>query len=226
MFTGLVEDVGTVVALTRQGGGFRVVVGTGFEEAGVDAGDSVAVDGICLTATRALQGGRFVATVGRETVARTTLERWRPGRRVNLERALRLSDRLGGHLVQGHVDGPGTVVELERQAESRVLWLDIPSDLLRYVAPKGSIAVDGVSLTVNEVHGPRIRVNVVPHSWSHTRFPDLRVGEAVNIEVDLLARYLERLLTGGAASSTAAGATGGDADPDSLLQKLRTHGFA
>lgn len=194
MFTGLVEDVGTIRAVGRRGNGLELTIRTAIPLHEVAEGDSIAVDGACLTAER-FEADAFVAVAGRETLERTTLARARAGRRVHLERALRLGDRLGGHLVQGHVDGLARVQRVQDAAESWLLWLDLPQELVRYVAAKGSLTVDGVSLTVNEVDGSVARLNVVPHTREVTRLGDLTAGDAVNIEVDILAKYVERLLS-------------------------------
>ncbi len=215
MFTGLVEDVGTVLAVHPQGGGRRIELRTALDTQGIQVGDSVAADGVCLTATAFPGPGRYEVVAGGETVQRSTLGSWRPGRRVHLERALRLGDRLGGHIVQGHVDGIGRVERAERSRESRVIWIGLPSELLRYLAPKGSVAVDGVSLTVNELRGAAFRVDIIPHTAQSTRLGQLAAGQAVNIEVDVLARYVERLLGGGD--------PGGEGGLD--LERLRQNGF-
>lgn len=196
MFTGLIEDVGELVALLPQGRGKALRISTSLPLHEVKIGDSIAVDGACLTVER-VQGPHFSAMAGRETLARTSLQDARPGRRLHLERALRLGDRLGGHLVQGHVDGVGRWISRRDAEESVVLWVELPEELCRYVAPKGSICLDGVSLTVNEVEACRARVNVVPHTARVTRLGMVRSGERVNIEVDVLAKYVERLLRSG-----------------------------
>lgn len=215
MFTGLIEGLGTLQALHPQGGGYRLRVSHDLGS-GVHSGDSVAVNGICLTAEplEAAAHPAFEAVAGRETVERTTLGRWSVGQRVHLERALALGDRLGGHIVQGHVDGVGQVREIRLLEETAVLWVQVPTEIGRYLVEKGSVALDGVSLTVNEVRGTAIRVNIIPHTWSATGFPALRVGSGVNVEVDVLARYVERLLAREPSS-------GGD-----LMRRLQENGFA
>ncbi len=193
MFTGLVEDVGTVVSVSPRGNGRVITVRTAIALAEVGVGASIAVDGVCLTA-EGFAGDTFTVTAGKETLAVTTVGRFQKGRRVNLERALRLGDRLGGHLVQGHVDGVGTVKSLRREQESLVVWIEVPKDLRRYVAVKGSVTLDGVSLTVNELSEGGFRVNLIPHTVEVTTLGDRSPGDPVNLEVDLLARYVERLL--------------------------------
>ncbi len=193
MFTGLIEDVGEVVGTVPVGNGRRIRVRTGIELADVALGDSIAVNGACLTA-EALDSDVVEVVAGKETIQRTTVGELRPGSRVHLERALRLGDRLDGHMVQGHVDGMGKIVRSYGDRETHVLWVDLPDRLSRYVAEKGSICIDGVSLTVNEVSGTTFRVNVVPYTADATLLGARRPGERVNIEVDVLAKYVERLL--------------------------------
>ncbi len=193
MFTGLVEDVGTVTAVRPQGHGRVLTLQTALPLDQVALGASIAVDGVCLTA-EAFGPDSFTVTAGQETLAVTTIGGLQRGRRVNLEQALRVGDRLGGHLVQGHVDGVGQVKTVTPSRESLVVWVDVPPPLRRYVAVKGSITVDGVSLTVNELAGGAFRVNLIPHTVASTTLGDRRPGDPVNLEVDLLARYVERLL--------------------------------
>jgi riboflavin synthase len=193
VFTGLVEAVGTVGAVQRVPGGLSAAVRCALDE--LRTGDSVAVDGVCLTVESVLPDG-FSATLGPETLAVTALADLAPGRRVHLERAMRLSDRLGGHLVLGHVDGVGRVARLDRRPDGLGAWIDGPEALARYVAPKGCIALDGVSLTVNEVRGASFRVDLVPHTLAVTRLGAWEVGDRVHMEVDVVARYTERLIGG------------------------------
>lgn len=195
MFTGLVEDTGTITSITTRGTGREIGVRTALPLTDVRIGDSIAVDGACLTAER-IEDDRFYATCGRETLDKTTLGDARVGRQVHLERALRLGDRLGGHMVQGHVDGTAKVRSVKQASESVVIWVDGAPELLKYVASKGSVCVDGVSLTVNEVDARGFRVNIVPHTTTKTRLGALRAGNNVNIEVDVLAKYVERLVKG------------------------------
>ncbi|MFO0335273.1 MAG: riboflavin synthase [Pseudomonadota bacterium] len=195
MFTGIVQAMGMVVALTPRGGDVEIVVDTGdLGLADAVVGDSIAVAGACLTATR-LDGSRFAADVSNETLSKTTLGRLRPGSRVNLEKALRAGQALGGHYVTGHVDGVGRVVESREDGRSWRVVFEVPEPLARYVAPKGSITVEGVSLTVNEVEGARFGVNLIPHTREVTTLGELVEGSPVNLEVDIIARYVERLLT-------------------------------
>jgi len=194
MFTGIVQAQGSVVAVEPLGGDVRLRVDAGsLSLAGVAVGESIAVAGACLTVTE-LDTPVFAADVSRETLACTTLGRLGPGAAVNLERSLTPSSPLGGHIVTGHVDGIGTVVTRQRDARSVRLRFEVPSPISRYIAAKGSVCVDGVSLTVNEVEGRAFGVNVIPHTASVTTIGTLAEGDAVNVEVDLMARYAERLL--------------------------------
>jgi len=216
MFTGLVQAVGRIERIDPHGSDVRVHVGVGDPERIVAAvGDSIAVAGICLTAG-AISGGGFSADVSRETLSLTTAGDWRPGSAVNLEPALTLAQPLGGHLMSGHVDGVGRLLSMCVEGRSRRLRFEVPAQLARYIARKGSVAVDGVSLTVNEVKGAMFGVNIIPHTAETTTLGHLRGGERVNIEVDLIARYLERLLTRPEAS--------GDAD-EGLRALLERQGF-
>ena len=200
MFTGIIQGVGRVLRLEPRGGDVRLHVDTLALDLG-DArlGDSIAVSGVCLTAVE-LQAHGFSADVSTETLSLTTLGQLGAGDPVNLEQALRLADRLGGHLVSGHVDGVGKVVSISADARSQRWTLEVPAALARYIAAKGSVCIDGTSLTVNAVSGNRFGVNLIPHTVAHTTFEARGVGAAVNIEVDVIARYVERLLSRGETS--------------------------
>ena len=191
MFSGIVSAVGTVRAVKPARGGVRLVVDAGrLGLKDVAAGDSIAVDGVCLTVV-ARKARAFEADVSRATLACTT--GFAAGDRVNLEKAMRLSDRLGGHLVSGHVDGVGKVARTKTAGRNRLLAVAAPKGFAKYVARKGSIAVNGVSLTVNAVDGAKFEVNLIPHTLARTNLGRLRAGDRVNLEVDMLARYAERL---------------------------------
>ena len=194
MFTGIIEAVGVLDAATRHADGMRIRVKAGTLEFGdVGIGDSIAVNGVCLTVVTKTNR-EFEADLSAETLARTTFGQRRTGDRVNLERALTLAKPLGGHLVSGHVDGVAHVQASENEGQSRVVTFRVPQALSRYIAAKGSVCIDGVSLTVNVVEEDRFNVSLIPHTLEMTTLNTLVAGTAVNIEVDLLARYLERLL--------------------------------
>jgi len=196
MFTGIIQSVGRVATRTVRGGdAFVEIDATGLDMSDVAIGDSIAVAGVCLTAV-ALDGTRFAADVSAETLKLTTLGKLVAGSAVNLEKSLRLADRLGGHLVAGHVDGVGQVVSVHDDGASQRWTFAVPPALSRYIAVKGSIAIDGTSLTVNEVDGDTFGVTLIPHTLEATTFGDRRPGDAVNLEVDLVARYVERLYSG------------------------------
>jgi riboflavin synthase len=193
MFTGIIRDVGVVQALEPRGGDVRIVIE--FSELDVDdlrIGDSVCVQGCCLTATE-IAGITFSADVSRETLSLTTLAELGPGSLVNLEPSLKAGDALGGHLVSGHVDGVAVVTEISGDARSTRIRISVPEALARYIARKGSVAVDGVSLTVNDVEGAVFGVNIIPHTQTVTTIGQLAVGSRVNLEIDQVARYVERL---------------------------------
>lgn len=195
MFTGIVQGTGRIARREPRGGDLRLVVAVPprLATADIEPGESIALSGCCLTVVAAA-GETLAFDVSNETLALTTLGGLRDGDRVNLERSLRPSDRLGGHLVAGHVDGVATIAAIAPDARSQRWTLEAPGGLMRYLAAKGSVCVDGVSITVNEVAGNRFGVNLIPHTVAETTFDDRRVGDRVNLEVDLLARYLERLL--------------------------------
>jgi len=195
MFTGIVQGVGTVRSIDERGGDVTIVFDTG--DVALDdvaIGDSIAVNGACLTATR-IDGSSFAADVSRETLALTTIGDWRVGTRINIEKALLAGQALGGHYVTGHVDGVGEVVSRHDDARSVRVVFRVPRELARYIARKGSICVDGVSLTVNGVDADTFDVNLIPHTLDFTTLGELAPGRRVNLEVDIIARYLERLLS-------------------------------
>ena len=203
MFTGIIEGLGSLIAAEARGGDVRLRIATGslpFDD--VRMGESIAVNGVCLTVV-GFEAASFEADASNETLSLTTLGVLAPGAVVNLERAMRPTDRLGGHLVSGHVDGLGTVLAIEDDARAQRWRFAAPHALLRYIAKKGSICVDGVSLTVNEVDADGFEVALIPHTVSHTAFAHTGVGAAVNLEIDLVARYVERLVS---ANLTGAGA--------------------
>lgn len=205
MFTGIIQAVGRIAAKADRGGDVRLALHTAdLPLSDVALGDSIAVNGICLTAVE-LPGDGFAADVSRETLSHSTLGNLAVGAPVNLEKALTLSTPLGGHLVSGHVDGVGEVLERRPDGRSERFRIRAPEAIARYIAAKGSICVDGVSLTVNRVEGALFELNIVPHTLAQTTLIHLNAGALVNLEVDVVARYLERLLQGDAAASSAEG---------------------
>ncbi|QXH52102.1 riboflavin synthase [Pseudomonas fakonensis] len=205
MFTGIIESIGTIRSMTPKGGDVRLYVETGKLDLGdVKLGDSIAVNGVCLTAVE-LPGDGFWADVSVETLKRTAMVELKSGSRVNLEKALTPTTRLGGHLVSGHVDGVGEIVSRADNARAIQFRVRAPKELAKYIAHKGSITVDGTSLTVNEVDGAEFELTIVPYTLSETIMADYRPGRRVNLEVDLLARYLERLLLGDKAAEPSKG---------------------
>ncbi|WP_456415259.1 riboflavin synthase [Thiolapillus sp.] len=196
MFTGIIQATGKITSIKDQGGDIRLGIHTGkLDLSDVALGDSIAVNGVCLTAVE-LPGDGFVADVSRETLSLTSLGELAGGSPVNLEKALTLASRLGGHLVSGHVDALGKVISREEDARSVQFVVEAPAELAKYIVHKGSITVDGVSLTVNGVNGARFELNIVPHTLQETIMGSYRPGSKVNLEVDLVGRYLERLLLG------------------------------
>ncbi|MDF1579599.1 MAG: riboflavin synthase [Desulfuromonadales bacterium] len=193
MFTGLIEDLGSAVEWRKGAQRLQLVVATALPMTSFQRGESIAVNGVCLTVVE-FGGGRFVADVSPETWQRTTLEQLHPGQPVNLERALQLSSRLGGHLVSGHVDGLATVVRREERANAVLFAFHFTAELNRLVVAKGSITIDGISLTVNSVGESDFTVMIIPHTLAHTALRERRVGDAVNIETDLIGKYVARLL--------------------------------
>ncbi len=196
MFTGIITDIGEVLVV-RQEGDLRARIATSYDVSGIDIGASIACDGVCLTVVALGESPRgwFEVQVSAETVSRSSMgrEAWVPGRRINLERALRVGDELGGHIVSGHVDGVAEITALREEGGSARVMLRAPGDLGRFIAPKGSVALNGTSLTVNEVEGAEFGVNIIPHTREVTTWGQAAVGDAVNLEIDTLARYVARL---------------------------------
>lgn len=192
MFTGIITDVGRLRAIVPSGD-TRFVIATSYDTAEIAIGASIACAGVCLTVVEKATGW-FAVQASAETLSRTTLGAWREGTPINLERALRLGDELGGHVVSGHVDAVADIIESRPEGDSLRFVFEVPPAYERALAPKGSVALDGVSLTVNEVDGRRFGVNVIPHTQAKTTFGQSRVGDRVNLEIDMLARYVARLL--------------------------------
>jgi riboflavin synthase len=195
MFTGIVTDLGTIISLDQQGD-LRARIQTGYDTAGIDMGASIASDGVCLTVVD-LGPDWYDVQISAETVNLTNVGAWTVGKRVNLERALKVGDELGGHIVSGHVDGVAEVVSIVDEGDSTRVQLRAPDDLARFIASKGSVALNGTSLTVNEVQGNVFGINFIPHTKEVTTWGDVKLGDAVNLEIDTLARYVARLAEAG-----------------------------
>jgi riboflavin synthase len=194
MFTGIILTTGRITAMNDKGGDLELAVdAAGLDVARIAIGDSICVQGVCLTATRK-QDASFFADVSRETLSKTTMGKLKVGSRVNLEPSLRAGDPLGGHLVSGHVDAVGALRGIQQDARSWRLDFELPASLMRFVAAKGSICINGVSLTVNNVAGQRFDVNVIPHTRAVTTLGDLQISDGVNVEIDVVARYIDRLM--------------------------------
>ena len=198
MFTGIITDLGEVLAL-EQAGDLTIRIGTTYDIASIDIGASIACDGVCLTVVTLGDNPRpwFDVQVSAETVSKTNLDTWAVGRKLNLERALKVGDELGGHIVSGHVDGVASVVAVEDEGDSTRVTLEAPEALAKFIAPKGSVALNGTSLTVNEVDGNRFGINFIPHTKAVTTWGNVSVGDRVNLEIDTLARYVARLAEAG-----------------------------
>lgn len=194
MFTGIITDVGHVISLENRGD-LRARIATAYDIAGIEIGASIASDGVCLTVVdKGVEPqGWYDVDISAETVSKTSLADWAVGKRVNLERALKVGDEIGGHIVSGHVDGVATIVAMQDEGDSTRVTLEAPGDLARFIAPKGSVALNGTSLTVNEVDGARFGINFIPHTKTVTTWGDAKVGDKVNLEVDTMARYVARL---------------------------------
>ena len=204
MFTGIIEATGKLAAVVKRGNDISVTIDSAeLDFSDVKLGDSIACNGVCLTVTH-LAPHSFNADISSETLAHTLFGHYKTGQRINLEKAMLPTTRMGGHIVSGHVDGVSQVIKIEQSGRASNIWLSLPANLARYVAAKGSVTVDGISLTVNELNHDAFRLTIVPHTAAHTTIAALKAGSKVHLEVDLIARYLERLL-----SKDSAGATGG-----------------
>ncbi|CAA6812935.1 MAG: Riboflavin synthase eubacterial/eukaryotic (EC [uncultured Thiotrichaceae bacterium] len=220
MFTGIIQAVGSIADMRQQGGDMRLIIeAEKLDMSDVALGDSIAVNGVCLTAVE-LVGSRFAADVSTETLSLTSLGQLSNGHSVNLEKALTLSTRLGGHLVSGHVDGLGEVISRHDDARSVRFTLRAPDQLAKYISAKGSVCIDGTSLTVNKVDGALFELNIVPHTLQETIMGQYQGGSKVNLEVDVIARYLERLLLGDKAAESAQSPAG-----DVTMALLAENGF-
>jgi riboflavin synthase len=210
MFTGIVEDLGKVEEIKKKAKDVVFVISTNkINPDELEHGESISINGTCLTVV-SLGKGAFEVKASHETLKRTNLSKVRVGSRVNLERAVKVGDRLGGHIVNGHVDGIGKITSIEQKGESKEIWVTLIPELSRYVVEKGSIAIDGVSLTVNRVDGDKFSVNIIPYTQDATIFGDMRTGDLVNIECDIIGKYVERFVTENA----------GKKDIRELIQKL------
>ena len=196
MFTGIITDVGEIVAIEERGELRRLRIACAYDFESIATGASIACSGACLTVVAKAANGRteFEIDAAAETLARTTVAQWRVGDRINLERALKIGDELGGHIVTGHVDGIAQIVSREKFDGMARFAIEAPEALARFIAPKGSVTLDGVSLTVNEVDDSTFGVNIIPHTAAHTTLGALKPGDAVNMEIDMLARYVARLI--------------------------------
>ena len=193
MFTGIITDIGCIAdVIKREGEDLRFHIRTGYDVTGIDLGASIACSGCCLTAVD-FGANWFAVDISGETLSKTTLGNWKTGDRINLERSLKVGDELGGHIVSGHVDGVATITDIQTEDGSHRFTFDAPRALARFVAQKGSVALDGASLTVNNVHDVRFGVNIIPHTSAMTTFGNRKAGDRVNMEIDVLARYVARL---------------------------------
>jgi riboflavin synthase len=196
MFTGIVTDIGEVVRVEKRGD-TRFTIATAYAPESIAVGASIACSGCCLTAIEMSKSkvgrGTFMVEASAETLSKTTLKNWKAGTRINLERSLKIGDELGGHIVSGHVDGLGEIISITPEGDSKRFSFKAPDDIARFIAPKGSVTLDGTSFTVNEVDGNQFGVNIIPHTQAVTTWGHARAGDAVNIEIDMLARYVARL---------------------------------
>lgn len=192
MFTGIISDIGTITR-AEQTGDLRLEISCGFSPESIKLGDSIACNGVCLTVVAILKNG-FAAELSKETVTRTAKDSWQIGKKLNLERPLKMGDTLDGHLVSGHIDGVATIQRIEKSGDSHILTIESPTEFSPFIAPKGSITLGGVSLTVNSVENTLFTVNIIPHTWNNTIFNGLKTGDQLNLEIDIIARYVARLM--------------------------------
>ena len=193
MFTGIIKDIGTVMSVDTSAGDTRIVIQTGFDLSSIEIGASICCSGCCLTVVEKTED-TFSVDVSAETLSKTNLGEWKEGSKVNLELSLKMGDELGGHIVSGHVDGLAKVVDITPEGDSHRIRFDVPDHLKHFMASKGSVALDGISLTVNEVEDHIFGINVIPHTWTATTLGQVETGDSVNIEVDMMARYVARML--------------------------------
>ena len=195
MFTGIIEATGSITAISPKGGDYQVTVNSGsLDLSDVALGDSIATNGVCLTVV-ALHSDGYVADVSNETVKNTGFAHYRTGQRVNLEKAMLPTTRFGGHMVSGHVDGIGKVASIIDNGRAKDIWLEMSSELSKYIVKKGSVTIDGISLTVNDVNSSQFKLTIVPHTSAQTTLENINIGDDVNLEIDIIARYVERLIT-------------------------------
>lgn len=194
MFTGIIEELGTVRALTARSGGKKISIDAKITLEGIEVGSSIAVNGVCLTVTE-MDNTSFSAYISQETLNTTTFGKLRVGEKVNLERPMRFSDRLGGHLVTGHVDATGYIRGVTRRGEVSIFTIEVPVHILPYIVPKGSVSVDGISLTVNDIKSNRFTVAIIPHTAQMTTLGFKKIGDSVNIETDIIGKYVERFVS-------------------------------
>jgi len=216
MFTGLIEDIGIVKKIDKKSDSMSLIIESNFDLTEVKVGDSISIDGVCLTVVEFLPKG-FKVDVSPETSQRANLRDIKEGRRVNLERALRISDRLGGHLVLGHIDGVGRIDEISRDVNSIKMTISVSKDIMKYIIEKGSVAIDGISLTVNECGDDKFGVNIIPHTTNHTTLGERKVGDGINVENDIIGKYVERFISNGQAKK--------EGDSNINMEFLTKHGF-
>lgn len=191
MFTGIISDIGTITK-AEQGGDLRLEVTCSYKPESIKLGDSIACNGVCLTVVAILKNG-FAVELSAETVTRTAKDSWQVSKKLNLERSLKIGDTLDGHLVSGHIDGVATIKNIEKSGDSHILTIESPPELSRFIAQKGSVTLDGISLTVNYVQNTVFTVNIIPHTWANTTLGEHKPGDPLNLEIDMLARYVARM---------------------------------